>query len=117
MVRRAGQSQRHVFTHSRRPGPMLHPRPAVSCLYCGKRSALRLGFLCPARMGGEALAGDESRPRAAGGAGMKYAAVIEYSKDKAMVEENRPAHRRYLTELLQKGQLFATGPFTDDYGA
>lgn len=48
---------------------------------------------------------------------MKYAAVIEYIQDKAKIEEHRPAHRRYLTEILQNGQLFCTGPFTDDYGA
>ena len=48
---------------------------------------------------------------------MKYAAVIEYLQDKATVEAARPAHRAYLTSLLEKGQLFASGPFEDGYGA
>lgn len=48
---------------------------------------------------------------------MKYAAVIEYSQDKEKVEAARPAHRAYLTGLIQKGQLFASGPFEDGYGA
>ena len=48
---------------------------------------------------------------------MKYAAVIEYSQDKAKVEAARPAHRAYLTSLVEKNQLFASGPFEDGYGA
>lgn len=48
---------------------------------------------------------------------MKFAAIIEYSADSAKVEAVRPAHRQYLTELLGKGQLFASGPFTDAPGA
>jgi uncharacterized protein len=48
---------------------------------------------------------------------MKYAAVIEYSQDKEKVDAARPAHRAYLTSLIQKGQLFASGPFEDGYGA
>jgi uncharacterized protein YciI len=48
---------------------------------------------------------------------MKYAAVIEYIQDKAKIAEVRPTHRQYLTSLLEKGQLAASGPFTDDYGA
>ena len=48
---------------------------------------------------------------------MKYAATIEYSQDKVKVEAARPAHRAYLTSLLEKGQLFASGPFDDGYGA
>jgi uncharacterized protein YciI len=48
---------------------------------------------------------------------MKFAAVIEYIKDAAKVDEIRPTHRKYLTELLQQGKLFATGPFMDGYGA
>jgi uncharacterized protein YciI len=48
---------------------------------------------------------------------MKFAAVIEYIQDKEKVEAARPAHRAYLTSLLQKGQLFAAGPFEDGYGA
>jgi len=48
---------------------------------------------------------------------MKFAAVIEYSQDKAKIAEHRPAHRQYLTSLKDKGQLAASGPFTDDWGA
>lgn len=48
---------------------------------------------------------------------MKYAAIIEYSQDKALVEAHRPAHRAYLTSLVEKNQLFASGPTEDGYGA
>ncbi|MCI0377072.1 MAG: YciI family protein [Gemmataceae bacterium] len=48
---------------------------------------------------------------------MKFAAVIEYIKDKAKVDRIRPEHRQYLTSLKEKGQLAISGPFTDDYGA
>lgn len=48
---------------------------------------------------------------------MKFAAVIEYSQDKEKVESVRPAHRAYLTSLLEKNQLFASGPFEDGSGA
>jgi len=48
---------------------------------------------------------------------VKYAAAIEYSQDKVMVEAARPAHRAYLTSLVQKNQLFASGPFEDGSGA
>lgn len=48
---------------------------------------------------------------------MKYAAVIEYLQDKAVVEATRPAHRAYLTSLIEKNQLVASGPFEDGFGA
>jgi uncharacterized protein YciI len=48
---------------------------------------------------------------------VKYAAVIEYSRDKAKVEAVRPAHRAYLTSLIDKDQLYASGPFEDGFGA
>jgi len=48
---------------------------------------------------------------------VKYAAIIEYSQDKVLVESNRPAHRAYLTSLIEKNQLFASGPTEDGYGA
>ena len=48
---------------------------------------------------------------------MKYAAVIEYSPDQAKIQAARPAHRAYLAGLIEKGQLFAAGPFLDDSGA
>lgn len=48
---------------------------------------------------------------------MKYAAVIEYTRDKDKVQSIRPVHRQYLTSLRERGQLAAAGPFTDDSGA
>jgi uncharacterized protein YciI len=48
---------------------------------------------------------------------MKFAAVIEYSQDKAKVAQLRPVHRQYLTRLREEGRLAAAGPFTDDSGA
>jgi uncharacterized protein YciI len=48
---------------------------------------------------------------------MKFAAIIEYLQDKAKVDEIRPTHRQYLRTLKEKGQIAATGPFTDDSGA
>lgn len=48
---------------------------------------------------------------------MKFAAVIEYLQDKAKVDEIRPVHRQYLTSLKEKGQLAASGPFMDNWGA
>lgn len=48
---------------------------------------------------------------------MKFAAIIEYLQDKAKVDEIRPTHRQYLRSLKEKGQIAATGPFTDDSGA
>jgi uncharacterized protein YciI len=48
---------------------------------------------------------------------MKFAAIIEYIKDKEKIGTIRPTHRQYLTSLKEKGQLVACGPFTDDSGA
>ncbi len=48
---------------------------------------------------------------------MKYAAIIEYLQDSTVVDAHRPAHRAYLTSLLEKGQLFGSGPFADASGA
>ncbi len=48
---------------------------------------------------------------------MKYAATIEYTADAATVNAHRPAHRAYLTSLVEKDQLFASGPFDDAPGA
>ena len=48
---------------------------------------------------------------------MKWAAVIEYLSDATQVEAVRPAHRAYLTELVNTGRLVCSGPFTDGYGA
>jgi uncharacterized protein YciI len=48
---------------------------------------------------------------------VKFAAIVEYSTDKAKIAELRPTHRQYLAVLKEKGQLAASGPFLDDYGA
>ncbi len=48
---------------------------------------------------------------------MKYAAVIEYLQEPEKVNSIRPAHRQYLLDLKARGQLAATGPFTDGSGA
>jgi uncharacterized protein len=48
---------------------------------------------------------------------VKYAALIEYSQDQELVNTHRPAHRAYLSGLIQKNQLFASGPTEDGYGA
>jgi uncharacterized protein YciI len=48
---------------------------------------------------------------------MKFAASIEYLQDAAVVEAHRPAHRAYLTRLLDEGKLFASGPYADGSGA
>jgi uncharacterized protein YciI len=48
---------------------------------------------------------------------MKFAAIIEYLRDAEKVQALRPTHRQYLTDLLQRGQLAAAGPFTDGTGA
>ena len=48
---------------------------------------------------------------------MEFAAVIEYAQDKAKIQAVRPVHRQYLAGLRERGQLAASGPFTDDSGA
>ena len=48
---------------------------------------------------------------------MKFAAIIEYTQDRAKIQEARPVHRQYLATLKANGQLAASGPFTDDSGA
>jgi uncharacterized protein YciI len=48
---------------------------------------------------------------------MKYAAVIEYARDKDKILALRPVHRQYLAGLRERGQLAASGPFADDSGA
>ena len=48
---------------------------------------------------------------------MKFAAVIEYVQDRERIQAVRPAHRQYLAGLRERGQLAASGPFTDDSGA
>ena len=48
---------------------------------------------------------------------MKFAVVIEYGPDKGQAKALHSVHREYLRGFLEKGQLFAAGPFADDAGA
>ena len=48
---------------------------------------------------------------------MRWAAWHEYTADPALVQATRPAHRAYLTTLLNEGKLFASGPYADGSGA
>ncbi len=48
---------------------------------------------------------------------MKFAAFITYADDPARIAEMRPAHRAYLSTLLDEGKLAVAGPFTDGSGA
>lgn len=48
---------------------------------------------------------------------MKFLGYVAYTTDAARIAQHRPAHRQYLTDLLQQGRLIAAGPFTDDSGA
>lgn len=48
---------------------------------------------------------------------MKFAAIIEYGPDKEKVKTYHAAHREYLRQFLENGQLRAAGPFADDAGA
>ena len=47
---------------------------------------------------------------------MKFAAIIEYTRDPAKISAARPAHREYLKGLLDTGRLVISGPFDDDSG-
>lgn len=48
---------------------------------------------------------------------MRWAAVHEYVQNSERVAAARPAHRAYLTQLLDAGQLAYAGPFEDGSGA
>jgi uncharacterized protein YciI len=48
---------------------------------------------------------------------MKFAAIIEYTRDRDKIQSVRPVHRQYLAGLREKGQLAVSGPFADDSGA
>jgi len=47
---------------------------------------------------------------------MKFAAIIEYTKDASVISATRPAHREYLKKLVESDRLVISGPFTDDSG-
>jgi len=47
---------------------------------------------------------------------MKYVSYATYATDKTKIAAHRPAHREYLSILLNQGKLVAAGPFTDDSG-
>ena len=48
---------------------------------------------------------------------MKFAAIAVYTQDASTIANARPAHRKYLTRLIQQGRLVISGPFSDDSGA
>jgi hypothetical protein len=48
---------------------------------------------------------------------MKYAAIAKYTPDAATIAKARPAHRQYLTGLIEQGKLVISGPFAGDGGA
>jgi uncharacterized protein YciI len=48
---------------------------------------------------------------------MRWAAWHEYVADPDRVQAARPAHRAYLTQLLDAGKLAFAGPFEDGCGA
>ena len=48
---------------------------------------------------------------------MKYAAFHQYTADLELTATHRPAHRAYLTKLIENDQAVAAGPFLDDSGA
>ena len=48
---------------------------------------------------------------------MKFAAKIRYIQDADKIQNVRPSHRAYLTDLLANEKLVAAGPFLDNYGA
>lgn len=48
---------------------------------------------------------------------MRWVAVHEYTPDPDRVAAARPAHRAYLTQLLDAGELAFAGPFEDGSGA
>jgi uncharacterized protein len=47
---------------------------------------------------------------------MRYAAIAKYTPDAATIAKARPAHREYLTRLIEQGKLVISGPFADDRG-
>jgi uncharacterized protein YciI len=48
---------------------------------------------------------------------MRYAAIVKYTPDASIIAKARPAHRQYLTGLIEQGKLVISGPFADDSGA
>ena len=48
---------------------------------------------------------------------MKFAAIIEYDPNDPNAPVVRPVHREYLADLLARGKLAISGPFTEGGGA
>jgi uncharacterized protein YciI len=46
-----------------------------------------------------------------------FAVTLKFTDNAERRQEVRPTHREYLKELLAKGKLHESGPFTDDSGA
>ena len=48
---------------------------------------------------------------------VEHSRLEEYIQDAEKVDAIRPTHRAYLANLIEKDQLFGSGPFADGYGA
>jgi uncharacterized protein YciI len=46
-----------------------------------------------------------------------FAVLYEYTPHQEKILEHRPAHRKYLQDLLATNKLVAAGPITDDSGS
>jgi len=47
----------------------------------------------------------------------KFVALLTFGPGREARLSVRPRHREYLTSLLERGKLIASGPFADDQGA
>ena len=47
---------------------------------------------------------------------MVYAAIIQYTPDKAKIQATRPRHREYLMGKKAEGKVALSGPLGDDSG-
>jgi uncharacterized protein YciI len=48
---------------------------------------------------------------------MKYAVFHQYAVNPELTAQHRPAHRAYLSTLVEENRVVLGGPFTDDSGA
>lgn len=48
---------------------------------------------------------------------MKYAVFHQYAANPELTTQHRPAHRAYLSKLVDENKVVLSGPFTDDSGA
>src|SRR5205823_97196 len=111
-----------VWLFARRARELLRGRDSVLPRHTVRRPDLQWCILRPALRAEPGVFPHRARRRGRtrprdGGRLVKYAAVIEYLQDKAVVDAARPAHRAYLTSLVEQNKLFASGPFEDGSGA